>query len=119
MENNVFQQIGGQEKLGMMAADLHDRIQGDASLQAFFGGLSPEQQHEHQQRLLTMATGGPHGYSSDAVAEAHRNMAQKHEHFDAIVGYLRDTMQAHGVEDHHLAQVMNHVAGYRQHIVKE
>jgi hemoglobin len=121
MENqsNLYNEIGGEEKVGQMVDDFYNRIMKDDSLNHFFKETNMEKQRKHQTNFLSYALGGPNQYSGRAMAQAHSGLNTQDTHFDSIIEHMREAMKKHQIGEDHIEQVIQNISKHRQDIVSE
>ena len=82
------------------AVDLfYDKVLADDRIKHFFDNVDTRRLREKQRDFLAYACGGSVTYDSDNLRETHRHLDLKEEHFAAVVGHLKETLEALGVAD--------------------
>ncbi|PGL73439.1 group 1 truncated hemoglobin [Bacillus sp. AFS055030] len=118
-QNNLYEHIGGKEKIGQMVDDFYKNVMNDESVNHFFKNIDMEKQREHQTNFLSYAFGGPNQYSGRTIANAHQNINTEHAHFDSIINHLQNAMKNHEIEEEHMERVIRKISEHRQDIVSE
>jgi hemoglobin len=95
----LYQRLGG-ERIVEQAVDLfYDKVLADDRIKHFFDNVDTRRLREKQRDFLAYACGGSVTYDSDNLRETHRHLDLKEEHFAAVVGHLKETLEALGVAD--------------------
>lgn len=89
------------------AVDLfYDRVLADDQIKHFFDQVDTKRLRDKQRNFLTYACGGPVTYDSGTLRETHRHMDLEEEHFAAVVGHLKSTLEELAVADHLVEEVV-------------
>ncbi len=96
---SLYQRLGG-ERVVEQAVDLfYSKVLADNRIKHFFNKVDTRRLRKKQRDFLTYACGGLVTYDSDNLREAHRHLNLKEEHFVAVVGHLKETLEVLGVAD--------------------
>lgn len=120
MTASIYERVGGENAIFAAALGLYERILSDPLLAPFFAGLDVTQQVRKQVAFLSWAFGGPERYEFRALGEAHaalRTRGLTDEHFDAVAGHLVSTLQALGVEQELIAEIVTLVETTRAQVL--
>lgn len=110
---NLYEQIGGAAVVQAAVDVFYGKVLGDPQLSPFFASTNMANQRNKMKAFLTMAFGGPNGYTGRDMRTAHRPLVQKglgDKHFDAVAGHLKATLDALGVAPELTQQVLT-IAG--------
>lgn len=100
-KDSLFERIGGYDAVSAAVGIFYDRILEDGKLKKFFEGVDMDVQRQMLLAFLTTAFGGGDKYNGRALAVAHAPLVADGldtEHFDAVVGHLKATLEELGVE---------------------
>lgn len=114
---SIYDSIGGASAVAAAVDDFYARVLADPSLSPFFTGIDLPKLRSHQRAFIAAAIGGPEIYAGRDMAVAHAALAISDEDFDAVVGYLVDTLTALGVPAETIAQIGDRLAPLRSSIV--
>ncbi|BBA36605.1 globin [Methylocaldum marinum] len=96
MSQSIFEQLGGEAAVDAAVEVFYRKVLSDDRISHFFEGVDMAAQAAKQKAFLTMAFGGPHGYSGLDMRRAHAHLVEKglnDFHFDAVMENLAATMQ--------------------------
>jgi hemoglobin len=117
---SLYERIGGEAAI-LAAVDLfYERVLADPLTQPFFAGLDMSAQARKQTAFMAWALGGPTVYRGRDLRAAHAPLVRKglnQQHFDAIAGHLRATLEEMGVEPALVAEALATVAGTRDQVL--
>ena len=103
---SVFEQIGGSIAVDAAVDIFYRKVLSDPVISHFFDTVDMDRQIGKQKAFLTMAFGGPNGYSGKDMRNAHRHMRLTEEHFQAVATHLLATLQELNVPQHLIDEVM-------------
>lgn len=109
MSQSLFERIGGEAAVDAAVDMFYRKVLSDASISGYFDDTDMDEQRSKQKAFLTMAFGGPNGYSGRDLRTAHKSLVDDglgDEHFDAVAGHLADTLAELGVPDDLASEVM-------------
>lgn len=116
--SSIYQRIGGEDAI-MAAVDVfYKQVLDDPVTAPFFDGIDMTAQASKQLAFMAHAFDGPGEYKGRDLRTAHAELLLHDEHFDAVVGHLRDTLGELGVEENLIDEVMVVLEGTRNEIVK-
>jgi hemoglobin len=116
----LFEQLGGEAAIEAAVVDFYERVMADPSLAPFFEHLDMEAQIKKQIAFMTMAFGGPSGYTGRDLRTAHASLLKRglsDAHFDSIASHLNDTLQSLAVEQKAIDEVLEIVGGTRADVL--
>lgn len=70
-----------------------------------------------QKAFLTLATGGPHGYSGKSMKEAHRGRGITQYEFDQVAKHVIASMNELGVDEMLVSKVVEALLGLKDDII--
>ena len=94
---SLFERIGGEAAVDAAVERFYERLLGDKRVRHFFQRVDIQQLKRHQKRFLTMAFGGPKGYTGRTLREAHGRLGITDADFGAVAEQLQGTLQDLGV----------------------
>lgn len=90
---SIYAAIGGTAAVDTAVDIFYRKVLADERINGFFDTIDMEAQHAKQKAFLTMAFGGPNGYTGKDMREAHKHMNLTEEHFAAVAECLISTLQ--------------------------
>jgi hemoglobin len=106
---SVYEQIGGEPAMAAAVEVFYRKVLADDRISHFFEDVDMERQAAKQKAFLTMVTGGPASYSGRDMRAGHAHLVKRglnDEHFNAVAGHLKDTLEELGVPAPLVAQVL-------------
>lgn len=94
-ETSLFDQLGGAPAVEAAVDIFYRKVLSDPRVDFFFEGIDMERQIAKQKGFLTMAFGGPTGYTSFDMRRAHSPLLAKglnDTHFNVIAEHLSATL---------------------------
>jgi hemoglobin len=94
-EPSLYEQLGGAPAVEAAVDIFYRKVLSDDRVSFFFEDVDMDRQIAKQKGFLTMAFGGPQGYSSFDMRRAHAPLLQKglnDTHFNVIAGHLSATL---------------------------
>jgi hemoglobin len=116
-EKPIYELIGGAPAVKAAVEAFYVRVLADPSLKAFFVNADMKRLKARQIQFFTTALGGPALYKGPDMKKAHAHLAIEQKHFDAVAGHLVATLNALGVADHLINQIVGAVAPLASQIV--
>jgi hemoglobin len=104
---SVFEQIGGQAAVDAAVDIFYRRVLSDPVISHFFDTVDMDRQIGKQKAFLTMAFGGPNKYTGKDMREAHKHLKLTEEHFNAVAGHLKGTLEELKVPANLINEVMS------------
>jgi hemoglobin len=120
--STLYERLGGQAAIEAAVVRFYDKVMADPSLSPFFHGLDMDAQIQKQIAFMTLAFGGPNGYTGRDLREAHKPLLERGlnaEHFESIGRYLKATLEELGVEQTVINQVLGVVEGTRSDVLDQ
>ena len=120
MAQELFERIGGEAAVDAAVDMFYRKVLADPRICHFFDAVDMEAQRVKQKAFLTMAFGGPNGYSGKDMRAAHKPLVQKgldDSHFNALAEALQATLSELGVPSAELAEVMTIAASARSDVL--
>jgi hemoglobin len=105
---SLFEQLGGEPAVEAAVDNFYRKVLSDDRVSRFFEGVDMDQQRAKQKAFLTMAFGGPHGYTGKDMRQAHARLVEKgldDTHVDAVIELLGATLSELGVDQALIAKV--------------
>ena len=121
-EASLYERLGGEAAITATVGMFYERIMSDRSLAPFFADLDMDRQIDKQIAFMTMAFGGPHGYTGRDLRTAHARLVQNGlngTHFDAVAGHLQATLEALTVPAELITEVMNIVGSTKKDVLDQ
>ena len=84
-EKSLFERLGGKDAIVAVVDDFVANVGADDRINAFFANADIPHLKQMLVDQICQATGGPCQYGGKTMAEAHKGMGVKQEHFDALV----------------------------------
>ena len=103
---SLYQRLGGKEAVEQAVDLFYDKVLADDRIKHFFDQVDTERLRDKQRNFLTYACGGPMTYDSGVLREAHRHLDLQEEHFAAVVGHLKSTLEELAVADDLVKEVV-------------
>lgn len=113
----VFDQIGGATAVNAAVDIFYRRVLSDPVINHFFDSIDMDRQIAKQKAFLTMAFGGPNAYTGKDMRAAHSHMKIKEQHFQAVAGHLKGTLEELNVPAHLIDEVMKIAASTHDDVV--
>jgi hemoglobin len=120
MPASIYERLGGQEAIFATVESFYSKIMGDPLVAPFFDGLTMDAQIKKQVAFLTMAFGGPSGYTGRDLRSAHAGLVSQglsDEHFDRVAQHLQQTLQELDVPTPLIEEVLAIVASTRKDVL--
>jgi hemoglobin len=116
-EPTIYDAIGGDTALVAVVDDFYDRVLADPELAGFFAGTGMTRLKGRQVEFFAAALGGPLPYDGASMRDAHRGRGIEQRHFDLVAGHLVASLNAAGVPDATVQQIVSAVAPLAGEIV--
>ncbi len=116
---NIFEQIGGHEKISQVVELFYQRVMQDSLLAPFFAQSQLEQQKTAQRQFLTMALDGPVERSDFDLHRTHRGRGIRREHLTRFTEHLLAALQTAQVDAGPADQIIARVATYSSQVLGE
>ena len=109
MTDSLFEKLGGEAAVDAAVDIFYRKVLVDTTINRFFDGVDMEKQAAKQKNFLTMAFGGPNNYTGEDMRKGHAHLVKQglnDEHFDAVAGHLKSTLEELNVEDNLINEVL-------------
>ena len=108
-KTSLYDEIGGEKSLDAFVDIFYGKyILKDVKLRPFFNETKMSQQKQHMKRFLTFAFGGPIKYYGKSLYKVHakaRSQGLNEEHFNLVVGHLKQTLKDLTISQHHIDDI--------------
>jgi len=97
---SLYQKLGGEAAVDAAVDLFYRKVLQDERIKEFFDDVDMDGQIAKQKAFLTVAFGGPNGYSGRDLKEAHAPLVARgldDRHFDAVMEHLGATLTELGV----------------------
>lgn len=104
----LFQRLGGREAVRQVVDGFYKSVLADKRIGHFFDGVDMGRQRQKQIAFLTMAFGGPHGYTGKDMRDGHRHLVERglnDSHVDAVIELLQQALKDYGAAPDDIAEV--------------
>jgi hemoglobin len=105
--SSLFEKLGGKPAVNAAVDIFYQKVMEDPKINHFFSDVDMPRQIAKQKVFLTYAFGGAPNYSGKSMREAHKNLDLKEEHFNAVAGHLKSTLEDLEVPDDLQDEVMS------------
>lgn len=89
---SIYDQIGGAPAVSAAVDSFYLKVTSDPALGTYFSGADMGRLKGHQRAFIAAALGGPAAYKGRDMASAHASLQITDAEFDAVVGYLVQTL---------------------------
>ncbi len=120
MPATLYERIGGAPAVEAAVDLFYRKVLSDPKIGRFFDDTDMEAQRAKQKSFLTMAFGGPNGYTGKDLRKAHAKLVAKglnDSHFDAVANHLQATLKELGVAPDLVAEVLRIAGGTRNDVL--
>src|SRR5271170_1119086 len=105
-EPTIYEAIGGDTALVAVVDDFYGRVLADPDLAGFFAGTNMTRLKGRQVEFFAAALGGPLPYTGASLRDAHQGRGIGQKHFDLVAGHLVAALQAAGVPQDVVDQIV-------------
>ena len=91
---SLFERLGGRNAVNAAVDIFYKKVLADPTINHFFEKVDMPRQITKQKMFLTYAFGGMEHYSGKNMREAHKHLDLTEEHFAAVAGHLKATLEA-------------------------
>ncbi len=105
---SLYERLGGQAAVDAAVEKFYPKVLADDRINYFFDNTDMTKQSGKQKAFLTMAFGGPNGYTGMDMRKGHAHLLERglnDSHFDAVVENLGNTLKEMGVADDLIGEV--------------
>ena len=103
----LFEKLGGRPAVNAAVDIFYGKIREDDSISHLFANTDMPKQIAKQKVFLTYAFGGSPNYSGKSMRDAHKHLTLTEDHFNAVAGHLKSTLQELDVPDDLQDEVMS------------
>jgi hemoglobin len=116
--HSLIDVLGGKPGVSAAVASLYERLLEDAEVAPYFDDVNLPALRTHMVDFLIAAiTGSETGYAGRPLDTAHRGLGVTDVAFDRVVLHLTEVLDAGGVDDGAVAQVVEQLSPLRPQIV--
>jgi hemoglobin len=118
----LYENLGGQAALDAFVPAFYDKVLTDDRVSRFFQGVDMERQGRMLKSFLTMGFGGPDAYAGKSLRQGHRHLVDQglnDEHFDAVAGHIKTTLEDLTVPAELVEQVMGAAGSLRDEVLNK
>lgn len=90
---SLYEKLGGEAAVSAAVDIFYKKVLADDIINHFFENVDMDRQIAKQKAFMTMAFGGPNEYTGDDMRTAHAHLALEEEHFTAVAGHLKATLE--------------------------
>ncbi|HRJ07022.1 MAG TPA: hypothetical protein PK490_19935 [Prosthecobacter sp.] len=106
-ESSLYHKLGGKAAIDAAVDAFYVKVLADKRVNHFFEDVSMVKQHRKQKEFLSAAFGGPAPWTGKDMRAAHRDLpGLNDEHFNAIAGHLKSTLEDLKVDKALIDQVL-------------
>ena len=120
MKLDMYEAIGGRNKLNAAIRIFYERVLADPSLREFFAATNMDGLRAKQVMFLSMLLSGEKGMGRPDIDAAHgpsRHAGLTDAHFDAFVGHFRATLETIGVQPDIIDKIMQELETTRSEVL--
>ncbi|PIR37565.1 MAG: group 1 truncated hemoglobin [Alphaproteobacteria bacterium CG11_big_fil_rev_8_21_14_0_20_39_49] len=103
----LFEKLGGKAAVNAAVDIFYAKVMADDKINYLFKNVDMPRQIAKQKAFLTYAFGGAPNYSGKNMREAHKHLKLTEEHFNAVAGHLKSTLEELSVPDDIQDEVMS------------
>jgi len=120
MKLDMYEAIGGRNKLNAAVRIFYRKVMADPNLQPFFAKTDMNGLRAKQVMFLSMLLGNTESFGRPDIRAAHT--ASRHEgltdaHVDAFFGHFRSTLEDIGVQPEIVEQIMHELESTRREVL--
>lgn len=90
---SLFERIGGKDAVSAAVDIFYKKVMADPVINHFFANVDMPRQMMKQKMFLTYAFGGMENYTGKNMRDAHAGLKLTDEHFNAVAGHLKATLE--------------------------
>jgi hemoglobin len=113
----LYEQLGGEVGIATIVEDFYSRLVADDLVGSWFEGADDERIVFHLKAYLTVALGGPEGYTGRSMRQAHAHLKITSAAFDTVLERLADALRAAGADESQVTRVGNVIGSLRPVVV--
>jgi hemoglobin len=103
---SIYDRLGGHEAIEGIVEDFYTRVLVDDQLSSFFAGTNMNRMKGMSTEYFAAALGGPDRYTGLSIKRAHRGRGIGMDHFNLVVGHLKDSLTAAEVPAETTAEIL-------------
>lgn len=103
---SIYEKIGGTAAVDAAVDIFYRKVLIDDRISHFFDSVDMDTQIAKQKAFLTMAFGGPNGYTGKDIRTAHKHMNLTEEHFTAVAENLIAALNELSVPEEYINQIV-------------
>lgn len=115
----LYDRIGGAPVIASLVDDFYGRVLADPLLAPFFAETSVDRLRRMQREFFSAALDGPIEYSGLSLTEVHSGRGIQTRHFARFVEHLLSTLQAQGIDEQNVMDVISRINTYVTDITGE
>lgn len=104
--SSLFERIGGRDAVNAAVDIFYTKVLADPIINGFFTTVDMPRQIAKQKMFLTYAFGGMENYTGKSMRDAHKHLNLTDEHFNAVAGHLKSTLEELNVPEDIQGEVM-------------
>lgn len=117
----LYDRLGGDKAIEIVVDHFYRKVLQDEFVGYFFEDVDMDAQRQKQKGFLAMAFGGPYRYTGKDLRSAHerlvKQMGLSDQHFDHLVGLLKETFQELNIHEKEINQVLEVLSTARDDIL--
>jgi hemoglobin len=120
MSDSLYEKLGGEGAVNAAVDIFYRKVLSDDTINHFFEGVDMEKQAAKQKNFMTMAFGGPNNYTGEDMRKGHAHLVERglnDEHFDAVAGHLKSTLEELTVAEELINEVLGIVETTRNDVL--
>ncbi|AXG06215.1 group 1 truncated hemoglobin [Haloplanus rubicundus] len=117
MSQTIYRDIGGRDAVESVVDDFYERVLADERLEPYFDGMDMDELRSHQVQFISAVAGGPVEYSGANMREAHAHLGIEEDHFDLVGRYLQEALEANGVDEANVEDIMAEVVALKEPVL--
>ena len=118
----LYEKLGGQAALDAFVPAFYQKVLADDRVNLFFQDVDMERQGRMLKSFLTMGFGGPDAYAGKSLRQGHKHLVDQglnDEHFDAVAGHIKTTLEDLNVPAELVEQVMGAAGSLRSEVLNK
>lgn len=117
--SSLFDRVGGISGVTRLVDDFYSHVLDDPLLRPYFAGVELSKLRRMQFEFFCAALGGPTAYSGRTVRQAHQGLGISHEHFQAFIRHLFETLKDFPLSDEQRESVVARIGAYAGDVIGE
>jgi hemoglobin len=116
---SLYTRLGGQEAVDAAVEIFYKKVLADKKVSHFFDDVNMIRQRKRQKQFLGHVLGGPIKYEGRDMRRAPKGLKLTEEHFNAIAGHLKATLQELKVDAGLIDEVIALVATTKKDVLNQ